>query len=168
MNRVIEYYNKKYTLSGGHIPQRNPGGKLKGINIGPTTTFTNPSAAAASSNTPAPLAGVAAAFAAAAAVNGGTAVTAATGGSGGGGGINSNPATTTAGTTTVLSSAPNNSAGVSYCNSNVRRIGNGEKYRRMENGSNLSQSMDSVNTVEKFPGEEEVSKYLIYICVLKY
>ena len=27
----------------------------------------------------------------------------------------------------------------------------------MENGSNLSQSMDSVNTVEKYAGEEEVS-----------
>jgi len=158
VNRVIEYYNKKYDFSGAYPEQHSPRGKLKGVNIGPTTTFTNPAAAAASSNTPAPpLAGVAAAFAAAAAVNGGTTVaTATTGGSGGGGVINTNPASTAVGTTTVGNNASINSTGVTSCSSSVRRIGNGEKYRRMENGSNLSQSMDSVNTVEKYAGEEEV------------
>lgn len=154
---MIEFYNKKYDFSGAYIPQPSPRGKLKGVNIGPTTTFTNPAAAAASSNTPAPpLAGVAAAFAAAAAVNGGTTVaTAAAGGSSGGGAINSIPASTAVGTTTVVNNASSISPGGSSCNSNVRRIGNGEKYRRMENGTNLSQSMDSVSTVEKYNGGEE-------------
>ena len=162
------HLNKKYDFSGAYPEQHSPRGKLKGVNIGPTTTFTNPAAAAASSNTPAPpLAGVAAAFAAAAAVNGGTTVaTATTGGSGGGGAINTNPASTAVGTTTVGSNASINSTGGTSCSSSVRRIGNGEKYRRMENGSNLSQSMDSVNTVEKYAGEEEVSyakmKFIVY------
>ena len=171
MNRVIEFYNKKYDFSGAYNQQHSPRSKLKGVNIGPTTTFTNPAAAAASSNTPAPpLAGVAAAFAAAAAVNGGTTVATATaGGSGGGGAINSNPASTAVGTTTVGSNASINSTGGTSCSSSVRRIGNGEKYRRMENGSNLSQSMDSVNTVEKYAGEEEVrSKIIIFICSIIY
>jgi hypothetical protein len=157
---VIEFYNKKYDFSGAYNQQPSPRSKLKGVNIGPTTTFTNPAAAAASSNTPAPpLAGVAAAFAAAAAVNGGTTVaTAAAGGSGGGGGaINTIPTSTAVGPTpTVGSNASTNSTGGTSCSSNVRRIGNGEKYRRMENGSTLSQSMDSVNNVEKYTGEEEV------------
>jgi len=160
VNRVIEFYNKKYDFSGAYVQQPSPRSKLKGVNIGPTTTFTNPAAAAASSNTPAPpLAGVAAAFAAAAAVNGGTTVaTAAAGGSGGGGGaINTIPTSTAVGPTpTVASNASTNSTGGTSCSSNVRRIGNGEKYRRMENGSTLSQSMDSVNNVEKYTGEEEV------------
>ena len=166
MNRVIEFYNKKYDFSGAYPEQHSPRGKLKGVNIGPTTTFTNPAAAAASSNTPAPpLAGVAAAFAAAAAVNGGTTVaTAAAGGSGGGGAINSIPASTAVGATTVVTNVSSNSPGASSCSSNVRRIGNGEKYRRMENGSNLSQSMDSVNTVEKYAGEEEVSEQEFDLC----
>ena len=165
MNRVIEFYNKKYDFSGAYNQQPSPRSKLKGVNIGPTTTFTNPAAAAASSNTPAPpLAGVAAAFAAAAAVNGGTTVaTAAAGGSGGGGAINTIPTSTAVGPTpTVGSNASTNSTGGTSCSSNVRRIGNGEKYRRMENGSTLSQSMDSVNNVEKYTGEEEVRDKLFF------